>query len=77
MAISATGTVAHHKARVAGLTIGVKTGKRQPDDPELEAAYRDLNAANLEAAVKKSLATAHRPTDEQLARIVALLKAGA
>jgi hypothetical protein len=53
------------------------TRSRKRDDPELRAAKQNLEAANLRVAVEKCLASAHRPTDEQLDRIAALLRAGA
>jgi hypothetical protein len=52
------------------------TRSRDPDDPDLLTARQNLEAANLQAAVEKCLASAHRPTDEQLDRIAALLRAG-
>jgi hypothetical protein len=50
---------------------------RSDDDPEVVIVRRDLNAANLEAAVLRALAKAPRPSDEQLQRVAALLLAGA
>jgi predicted negative regulator of RcsB-dependent stress response len=52
------------------------TRSRSADDPELLTAKQNLEAAKIEAAVAKCLASAHRPTDEQLDRIAALLRAG-
>jgi hypothetical protein len=64
--------VAHQRARAARLTQSYP-----PDHPKIAEAKRDLNAANLEAAVLKALRKAPRPSDEQLQRIASLLLAGA
>ena len=63
--------VAHHRAKIAALS-----RDRLPDDPELVAARQNLAALRLEEHVCKVLAAAPRPTDEQLQRIAALLRAG-
>jgi hypothetical protein len=65
------------RARVAALERGVRAGERQADDPKLVEARQNLAALRLEEHVRKTLAKAPRPTDEQLARIAALLRAGA
>ena len=62
---------AHHRAR-----IGALSRDRADTDPELLAARRDLAALNLEAAVRKALAEAPRPSDAQLDAIAALLRTG-
>ena len=72
----ATSAVAHHKARVASIARTIRAGERPPNDPEFVTAKRDLNTANLEAAVLKCLAKAPIPTDAHLQRIAALLMAG-
>lgn len=64
-------SVAHHRARVAALS-----RDRAPDDPDLLAARQSLKALRLEEHVRKALAEAPRPTDNQLARIAALLRTG-
>lgn len=68
--------VASKRARVAGLTVGVKTGKRQPDDPELQAAQSELAVEQLAEHVKRVVERLPPPTEEQLARIAALLRTG-
>ena len=68
--------IAHHKARVAAIARTISAGERPADDAEYVEAKRDLNTANLEAAVLKCLAKAPKPTDEQLSRIAGLLRAG-
>ncbi len=47
-----------------------------PDSPEIRDARRDLRAARLEDHVAKAVAEAPPFTDEQRARIAALLRAG-
>jgi hypothetical protein len=59
------------RARIAGLS-----RDRARDDPELVTAYQNLHALRLEEHIRKVLATAPRPSDEQLQRIAALLLAG-
>jgi hypothetical protein len=66
----------HERAKVASLKRCVKNGERAADDPELTAAYQNLRAIRLEDYVRKVLAEAPRPTDEQLNRIAALLRVG-
>ena len=68
--------VASKRATIAGLSVGVKTGKRQPDDPELKAAYRDLAVERLAEHAERVIAGWPKPTPEQLQRIAALLLAG-
>ena len=46
---------------------------RADDDPEYIAARQNLAALQLERHVQKVLATAPRPSDEQLQRIAGLL----
>lgn len=59
------------RARVASLS-----RSREPDDPDLVAARRDLRALRLEDHVTKVLAEAPPLTDAQLARIAGILRAG-
>lgn len=66
--------VARSRATVAGLTVGVRTGKRQPDDPELIDAYRDLAAAKIGDYIEKVLAEAPPLNDEQRTRLAELLR---
>lgn len=49
---------------------------RQPDDPELVEARRNLRALRLQDHVERVLAQAPPLTDEQCERIAALLRAG-
>lgn len=53
-----------------------KSRGKSDDDPTVASKYQNLHALQLERAVRQVLASAPRPTDEQLARIAALLKAG-
>jgi hypothetical protein len=69
-------TWTHERAKIAALTRGIRAGERPADDPELETAYRNLRALRLEKHVRDVLATAPRPSDEQLQRIAAILLAG-
>jgi hypothetical protein len=39
--------------KIAGLSRAVKTGEREPSDPELAEARRDLCAAQLAAHIKR------------------------
>ncbi len=61
----------HERARIAALS-----RSRTPDDPELLEARRNLRAARLHDHVAKVVAEAPPLTDEQRARIAALLQAG-
>ena len=60
---------ARERARVASLT-----RSREPDDPELIDARRNLRAARLTDAVEAALAEAPPLSDEQRERIAALLR---
>ena len=46
------------------------------DDPDVVRKRQNLAALQLERAVRKTLANAPRPSDEQLTKIAALLRAG-
>jgi hypothetical protein len=67
-------SVASSRAKVAGLTLGVRTGKRQPDDPELLNAKRGLAAANIADYIERALAAAPPLSDEQRTRLAELLR---
>lgn len=69
-------TWTHERAKVAALTRGVRAGERPADDPELIEAYQNLHALRLEEHVRKALAAAPRPSDEQLQRIAQILLTG-
>lgn len=60
------------RAKVAALSRGVRAGERPRKD--LEAARRELAAANIEAYVTRTLADAPPLTDEQRTRLAELLK---
>lgn len=62
----------HHRARIAALS-----RDRASNDPELIEARRSLRAVRLEEHVDKVLAGWPPLTDEQIDRVVALLRAGA
>lgn len=61
----------HERARIASLT-----RSRQPDDPELVDARRNLAALRLEECVRKTVADAPPLTAEQRDRIAAILRGG-
>ncbi len=58
----------HHRARVASLS-----RDRAPDDPELLDARRSLREERLAAAIRETVDAAPPLTDEQRARLAALL----
>jgi hypothetical protein len=58
----------HDRARVAALT-----RYRNPDDPELSDARRDLAAARLTEAVRRAVATAPPLSAEQIEKLRGLL----
>jgi hypothetical protein len=60
------------RGKVAAFARCVKTGERQPDDPEYVAAQRDLKAATLEAHIRRTVTAAPPLTVAQLARLGAL-----
>ena len=64
------------RATIAAITRGICAGERPADDPALEEAYRNLHALRLEEHVLKALATAPRPSDEQLQNIAQILLTG-
>jgi hypothetical protein len=61
--------VAHERARIAALS-----RDRQPDDPKIVEARRNLHAARLEGHIEKTLAAAPPLTDEQRCRLAELLR---
>jgi hypothetical protein len=65
---------AHHRAKIAGLGVGVKTGVRRPDDPELRDARRDYAAAKLNDYIMQILAEAPPLSDEQRNTLAELLR---
>jgi hypothetical protein len=62
------------RARVGALARCVKTGERPPDDPDLIEARRNLCALKLEEHVRLALTAAPPMTDEQIERLIVLLK---
>jgi hypothetical protein len=62
--------VAHHRARVGALS-----RDRQPDDPELIAARRELAAARLAEHAQRVVSGWPTPTEQQLANVAAILLA--
>jgi hypothetical protein len=69
MAISAV--AAHERAKIAALS-----RDREPNDPELLTARRNLRAEQLAVHVAREVAKAPPLTDAQRDRIAALLRAG-
>ena len=63
--------VAHHRARTAALS-----RSRNPDDPELIEARRNLRAESLAEHVERALSDAPPLTDAQRHRIARLLIGG-
>jgi hypothetical protein len=61
----------HDRARVAALS-----RDRKPDDPDLLAAKRDLQASRAEEYIKRLVAEAPAFTAEQRSRIAVLLQSG-
>jgi hypothetical protein len=61
--------VTHERARIAALS-----RDRQPDDPKLVEARRNLHAARLKQHIEKTLAAAPPLTDEQRCRLAELLR---
>lgn len=68
---------ARARAKIAGLSRAVRNGERPAGGPELDQAHRDLEAAVFVDRVAKLVAAAPPLTDEQRARISALLRTGA
>ena len=64
-------------ARPSPAVAGALSRYRSPDDPELRAAKRDLAAEVLAERVERVVRELGPLTDEQCARIAALLQAGA
>ncbi len=67
----AANTWTHHRARVASLS-----RDRQPDDPDLIEARRDLHAARLAEHITKAVAGWPPLTVEQRDRLAVLLRPG-
>lgn len=61
----------HHRARVAALS-----RDRQPDDPDLIAARRNMRAAKLADHIRRVVDEAPPLTDDQRADLAALLRGG-
>jgi hypothetical protein len=61
----------HDRARVAALT-----RSRQPTDPDLLAAKRDLAESRAEEYIKRIVDAAPPLTQDQRSRIAALLQSG-
>jgi hypothetical protein len=59
----------HNRAKVAALS-----RSRPADDPELVAARQALNAARLERLVQAALTELPPLNDEQIGRVIALLR---
>ena len=72
--MSLSDNISHHRARVGALSRTVKTGERQPDDPELINAQRDLAAANLDQYIRRVVDAAPALTIEQRTQLAELLK---
>lgn len=68
----ATATWTHHRARVAALS-----RDRQPDDPDLIDARRDLRAQRLADYIKRVVDTAPPLTPAQRDRLALLLRGAA
>ena len=64
-------TWTHQRARVARLS-----QTRQPDDPMLSAARRDLRASRAEDYIRELVAQAPPLTAEQRDRLATLLRGG-
>jgi hypothetical protein len=64
----------HYRAKIAGLGVGVKTGKRQPDDPELQDAHRGFAATKIRDYILETLAEAPPLSDEQRNALAELLR---
>lgn len=65
---------AHHRAKIAGLGVGVKTGVRSPDDSELRDARRDYAAARINDYILETLREAPPLSDEQRNALAELLR---
>ena len=62
--------------RTRGSIAADKSHGKNDDEPRLIEKRQHLAALQLERAVQRALANAAPPTNEQLARIAALLRAG-
>ena len=63
-------------AKSARGRIAALSRSRESDDPDLQAAHRDLRAERLASHVTEVVASAPPLTDEQRERIAALLRVG-
>jgi hypothetical protein len=68
---------ASRRAKLAAVERCVKTGERQPDDPEVVEAHQEFKAQKLADHVAEVVAGWPPLTPEQLDRIAALLRTGA
>ena len=71
------------RGKIASLQYAVKAGIRQPDDPELKAAYQELAVARVEdqfnvlaEEARKVVAEWPDLTPEQLDRVAGILRGG-
>jgi hypothetical protein len=74
MAISKA--AAYQRGRIAGLSRAVRNGERPADDPELNEARQNLAYEQLASHAARVVAGWPQPTDEQVQRIAAILRAG-
>jgi hypothetical protein len=65
------------RARIAALKRGIRAGERPADDPALTEAYRNLRAGRLEEHVAKVIADWPPLTEQQIEKVVAMLRTGA
>ena len=66
---------AHNRAVIAARVRAIRNSEIPADDPVIVEARQNLAALNLEDHVRKALAKAPKPTDEQLQRWRAFLDA--
>lgn len=64
------------RSRVAALERGIRAGERQPNDPQLIEARRNLRALRLEEHVAKVLADWPPLSEAQIENVASLLRAG-
>jgi hypothetical protein len=68
--------LAHRRGRFAALSRAVKNGERPSDDPDFIAAGHDLAYEGLAEHAARVVAQWPTPTNEQLQRVAAILRAG-